>query len=334
MEALELRTFRRGIAVFAALALAGGLAACGGGDDDGNQDTIKVGYAFGFDIGDTGDQVAFDQMEETTGIKPEFTEIGGGDEAVAALVNGDIDMAKVGYSDTINAIAQGADICMVLPANPALDLILASQPDIETLADVRGKRVMLDRPGPSISAALLTQDLQAAGLEEGDYEIGYLPDSQNRAAALQSGRIEVGSLETVDLNQLADLGAKAPNPSNAFAVRCDFAKDNPELMNQVVSGLLAGFESLYGPDGRAAWVAKAREGDLADRPEEVANRIYDDERELGYWPRGAPLTEAQYQQVLDFMANDIVEKPVPFEQAWDLTFWENAAKGTGQSATG
>ena len=344
MEARELkRTHRRVIAVLAALAIAGGVTACGGNDHDG--DTIKVGYAFGFDIGDTGDQVAFDRMTAATGIEPEFTETGSGEAAIAALVNGDIDMAKVSFSDTINAIAQGADVCMILPANQTVDLILVSQPEIRTLADLRGRKITLERPGPSLSSTVLQQTLAAEGLSEDDYEIGYLEDSQNRAAALQSGRIEAATLESVDLelaradgaelNTLADPGSRSPSPANSFLVRCDFAEDNPELLNRVAAGLLPGYASLYGPGGREAWVAKAREGDLADQPVEVAKRIYENERAIGYWPRGAPLTEAEFNQAQEFYeANGIAEEPVPFDRAWDLTFWQNAAKEAAQTGSG
>ena len=323
-----------------ALALAAGIAAC---DDDGGGggdqvESIDVGYAFGFDVGDTADRIAFDRMAESTGIEPEFTETGGGDEAIAALNKGDIDMAKITTTDSINPIAQGAEIESVLVVNPHLDLILASQPDLETLADLRGKKILLDRPGPSVSEAELKLVLKRAGLGEDDYEIGYLPDSQNRAAALASGRADAATLETVDLelaraqgaelNELEDLGALVPEPSAVFVVRRDFAEDNPDLLNQVVGGLLAGFESMYGPEGRDAWIARAREEDLADQPEEVAARIYDDERKLGYWVRGAPLTEAEYEKSQDFLAeNGAVETPVPFDQAWDTSFWENATGG-------
>jgi len=106
-------------------------------------------------------------------------------------------------------------------------------------------------------------------------------------------------------------------------------------MNRVVGGLLAGFESLYGTGGREAWVAKAREGDLADEPVEVADRIYEDERAIEYWPRGGPLTEAEFNAAQDFYtANGIVEEPVPFDQAWDIHFWQNAAKRTSEPASG
>jgi ABC-type nitrate/sulfonate/bicarbonate transport system substrate-binding protein len=327
----------RAISLAAALALAVTVTACGG-DDQGKQGrSLKVGYAYGFDVGDTADRIAFDRLARDTDIQPSFEETGDGSKAIAALVRGDIDMAKVSFTDAINAIGQGADIRLILSANPHLDLVLAARPELHTLADLRGKRILLDRPGPSISAAELRIVLKQAGLEEGDYELGFLPDSQNRIPALASGRADAASLESVDLelarqdtqlNQLVDLGARVPEPSNVFVVRGDFAKENSALLDETVRELLAGFETLYGPGGRDAWIKRARADYLADQPEGVAARIYEKQRRLGYWLRGGPLTEAQHRRALDFLvANGVVEKPVPFDEAWDVSFWRKAAGG-------
>ena len=106
-------------------------------------------------------------MTAATGIEPEFTETGSGEAAIAALVNGDIDMAKVSFSDTINAIAQGADVCMILPANQTVDLILVSQPEIRTLADLRGRKITLGQRGAEPQLNRAAADAGGGGVERG-----------------------------------------------------------------------------------------------------------------------------------------------------------------------
>jgi ABC-type nitrate/sulfonate/bicarbonate transport system substrate-binding protein len=329
-------SFPRLMLCLIALAVAVALTACGEDDGDGDR-SLKVGYSYGFDVGDTSDRVAFDQMAEDTGIEPVFEELGGTQQAVAALVRGEVDMSKLNYSEAINAIAQGADIRVILSANPALDLLLAGQPEFQTVSDLRGKRIARDSPSPTAEGAQLEAVLEQDGIGEDDYEASYLSDSQERVAALEADRIDAGMLESTDLeltreelglNRLADLGAGAPDPDNVFVVSGEFAEQNRALLDEVVRGLLDGFESLDGPDGRDLWVQKAQEGDLAGQPEEVAERIYEGHRKIGYWPRGGPYTEAQHEQATKSLADaGVLEEPASFDQVWDISFWRNAAGG-------
>jgi ABC-type nitrate/sulfonate/bicarbonate transport system substrate-binding protein len=325
------------ICLVTALSVAAGVTGCGGDDDSDEGQGLEVGYAFGFDAGDTSDRLAFDRLVRNTDIEPSFVETGGTPEAIAALTRGDIDMAKVIFPDAINAIAEGADIRLILTVNPKLDDVLAAPPEVETVAELRGGRILAGRPGPNPELAALGDVLQRAGLDEDDYELEFVPDSQDRSAALVSGRADAATLESVDielaggdakLKQLADLGGKQPGPSGVLAVRRDFAEQNQALLEDVVRELRAGFQELYGPNGRDAWVDKAREEDLADQPEEVAARIYEGHRELGYWPKGSPITEAQHARVVDYLVeNEVVENPVPFDEVWDISFWTAAAQG-------
>jgi NitT/TauT family transport system substrate-binding protein len=277
-------------------------------------------------------------VAEETDIEPTFEETGGGAQAVAALSRGDIDMAKLSFDDAMNAIAQGAGLRLILPATDRQDLILAGRPEVATLADLRGGRILLERPGPSVSAATLPLVLGEAGLKEHDYEIGFLENSQNRSAALLSGRADAATLESADLelasqetnlNELTELGSKVPPPGTVFVVRQELIDEDPALVEEVVRELLAGFEALYEPDGEAAWVEQAQEGDLADQPEKIATSIYEGHRNLGYWPRGEPYTEREYQRAIDFVREaGVIEQPAPFEEAWDTSFWAKAAEGS------
>jgi hypothetical protein len=48
---------------------------------------------------------------------------------------------------------------------------------------------------------------------------------------------------------------------------------------------------------------------------------------LGYWTRGSPITEAQHDRTVDyFVDTGLVEKPVPFDEVWDISFWRKAAQ--------
>jgi ABC-type nitrate/sulfonate/bicarbonate transport system substrate-binding protein len=318
----------------AAISVAATLAACGGNNDSDEGRSLKVGYAFGFDVGDTGDLVAFDRLAAATDIELTFVETGGGAEAVAALTRGDIDMAKLSFGDALNAIGQGADIRLVFAMNPKLDDVLVGGPEVQTVAELRGKRILAGIPPPNQESVPLGHILEQAGLEEGDYELKYVPDSQNRSAALESGATDAATLESVDielasgdvkLNRLADIGAGIPAPSLVLAVRSDFPEENRALVGDVVRELRSGLESLYGPDGRDEWVEQAQEEELADQPEEVAARIYEGHRKLGYWTRGGPITEAQHDATVAYLVGGgIVEKPVPFDQVWDTSFWTAA----------
>jgi ABC-type nitrate/sulfonate/bicarbonate transport system substrate-binding protein len=327
-------------AAAAAVALLVALGGCGGDDDDdeaAGKRAIDVGYAFGFDVGDTGDRVAFDRLKRETGIRARFREMGGAANTVTGLLRGDIDIGNVTFPDAINAIERGADIKLVLGANMFVDFLLAARPGIDDLAELKGQRVVYGSRGPSEAVAKVA--VERSGLDEDEIELSSLQESTRRAAALVSGRADAVVLETVDFRRIAEdePGIKALARiheiapfalNNPWIVRSNFAEANRKLLHDVVGGLLDGYEFVRSSEGRAAWIDKATAGPLEDESPSFVEATYDHYRRNGFWPRrNRPVPRQLHDRSTGFwMDAGQIERGVPFETAWDISFWEKAAE--------
>lgn len=327
------------LAATAALALA--LGACGGDDEDdgasGSVERVRVGYAFGFDVGDTGDRVAFRRLRERDGIRATFREMGGPPNTVAALQRGDIDMASINLASAVAAIGQGADLRVVLGSNMFPEWELAARPDVGTLADLDGKKVATFGHKEETEGFVFSA-LERAGLDRDDAKLLALGDSSNRATALERGRIDATPLDFVDLQRLrrrmpglrvlASLRDIAPTVAPTVLVTTSrYVRENKDTVERVVHGLLEGYEFVYGDEGKPAFVAEARRGPLSEDPPALAAQTYDFYRREGLWPRAdEPITSARSDATQRYwLKTGQIEKALPFPKIWDVSFWQSAS---------
>lgn len=327
VDSSPLRSHLVPVLALALLALAG----CGGGNDD--EQALSVGYAFGADIGDAGDRVAFRRAEEDAGVTVSYRDMGGVENAVAGLVKGDVALASVPYHLVVAAISQGAGIRMVLPANAAAEYIIAGGPGVETIEDLRGKRVANSLPGGD---TVLRAALDKAGMSAKDVKLVTLRDSPAKAAALLSGRVDAATLEYTDYERLRgeepglnlvtrQVDVFPPYPGTVWAVSSEWADEHRELLQQVVNGLLDGYATLYTPDGKAAWTAQAKDI-LPDTKAAQLAKVYAYYREIGFWPPRVPVFSpmAHDRVVRAYMDTGGLEKPEPYDRVWEPSFWRNA----------
>jgi ABC-type nitrate/sulfonate/bicarbonate transport system substrate-binding protein len=324
------------------------LAACGvvlalaaaGCDEDDTDDkaakepkTLEVGLSFSPGVDDTADRVAFAELKRKTGIRVKFTETGGPPNTAAGLLRGDFDMGSTSMLSAVNAIDQGADFEVILGAAMAVDFFLVGGEGVDEIGDLEGKRVASGEPGGA-SEVVTKVALKQAGVNA---ELSVLDDSGARAAALTSGRIDAAALEFPDLElvsakeegltPVASLNEIAPFlMADVWIVRKDFAEDNRELLNEVVGGLLDGYEFVRGEEGREAWLAEAKPYAGGEEGQAVLDAIYDRSKEIRYWPRrDEPVSEERHDQSVRFWREaGLVENDVPFDEVWDTSFWKAA----------
>jgi ABC-type nitrate/sulfonate/bicarbonate transport system substrate-binding protein len=322
------------------VAVALAVAACGGGDDatEGESRKIDVGYAFDFDAGDTSDRIAFDRLERTNGIRVAYRQMGGGPNTVAGLLRGDIDIGTLTLIDAVNAIDQGADIRVVLGQNMVMDLSLVARPDIERPEDLKGKRIAYPFPGATEIIARIA--LEKAGLDEDDAEFTSIGDSVRMAAALASGRVDAASLESLDfrrllerkpgMSALVNMYELAPlGISTVWAVKREVVENNPELVQDLVSGLLDGYEYGHSAASRPTWVAKAKNSALEDDDRSFIEQTYEHYRKIGLWPRrDRPVTPQHHDRAVALWGRyGLIDGPARFREVWDISFWRKAAAG-------
>jgi sulfonate transport system substrate-binding protein len=117
------------------------------------------------------------------GIKVRWTEFPAGPQMLEALNVGSVDFGTVGETPPVFAQAADADLVYVAhqpPAPTAEAIIVHKDSPIKTVADLKGKRVALNK-GSNVHF-LLVRALEDAGLSIRDIRPAYLPPADARAA--------------------------------------------------------------------------------------------------------------------------------------------------------
>ena len=124
-----------------------------------------------------------DKRLSAQGIAVKWTEFPAGPQLLEGLNVGSIDFGTVGEAPPIFAQAAGADLVYVAnqpPAPTAEALIVPKDSPIRTLADLKGKKVVLNK-GSNVHY-LLVKLLEKQGLKYTDLTVVYLPPADARAA--------------------------------------------------------------------------------------------------------------------------------------------------------
>ncbi len=294
---------------------------------------MRVGYAFGFDATDNAERIAYKRMKREGGPKVELKELNGPQNAVTALLRGDVDVATMAHRTAIAAAAEGADIKVILTCQRVPQWQLIARPGIDSPEDLRGKKIAVFGL-KSTNSALADAVLAKAGLSQDDAKLVAAGDSAERLVALERGKVDAAVLEYIDLQLAGDKFARHKNlgalsdlspitAEGVFAVSGKRLRENPEQIRRFVDGMLDGFAAVYGPGGRKAFVAEAGKGPFFDGSDAIAGKVYDYHRSIDLWPRRErPYTASEYARDLEFWkTHEVVEKTAPFGDLWDMSFW-------------
>ena len=192
---------------------------------DGNEELAKITGAF--------DDAAY---------KVKFARFDYGPPLVQAAASGDIDLGSVGdvppitgaakqFGFKIIAVQRGADA-----TKAAENIIVAKDSPIQTLADLKGKRIAVPQGSSAHGLALLA--LKSAGLTPKDVQLVYLSPAAG-GTAFNTGKVDAWSIW---------------NPQSALAVKDGariIAKGLPPI-DQVNNYYVASEKSLNDPSRRAA----------------------------------------------------------------------------------
>lgn len=178
-----IRLNRRQVLGGAAAAIALGLPALGA-RASAQEKEARIGYQKGaISLTVLKAQGDFQQRLEDLGYTVTWTEFPAGVPMLEALNVGAIDLGLVGSPPPIFAQAAGADLIYVLATahdGPTQGIIVPADSDIQTLADLKGKKVA-NAKGSSANA-LVVRALQYAGLAWEDIEPVYLLPADAKAA--------------------------------------------------------------------------------------------------------------------------------------------------------
>ena len=324
--------------IIAIVLLVLGVWGCGGESDGGDGgEQVNAGLTFGLDAASTADKMAFQQAEDELGIDIKIVETGDPTVTVAGLERGDLDLGQFPIRSVVEANQQGANIHAVIGSQMVPDYLLVAGPEIDQLSDLSGARLAYHGPGTD-TEAFAHLALDRAGLSDDEVDLTVLPESPNRATALANGRIDAAVLESVDVQRLREQGFDhnvlsemrdfwPGSASGGWAVSDKLIEQNPELVADLVRVMLDTYESLYSGDGRQKWLEETGAEALSGESEETRQAVLDHLLEIGMWPRrDEPVTEESYDAAVRFwLQNGLLEEGLPFDQVWDVSFWQQAS---------
>ena len=170
---------------------------------------------------------------------------------------------QIAHAASDNAVAMAeiskADIAIVMGGDNGWNRLFV-QPEIATLADLRGKTVIVDAPNTAY-ALLLYKMLAAAGLKKGDYEVKAIGSTFTRLQEMQKEKAYAASMLNPPFSLqaaragLKDMGAVVdtvgPYQATAGFVMRGWARDNADILVRYLQAQLDSLRWLYDPANKA-----------------------------------------------------------------------------------
>lgn len=148
-----------------------------------NTPEIRIGWQKGSTLSIVKARGNLEARLKAEGVKVGWTEFPAGPQMLEGLNVGSIDIGVVGETPPVFAQAAGANLVYVgnePPAPRAEKILVPKDSPIRTLADLKGKRVVLNK-GSNVHY-LLVKALESTQLKYSDVEVAFLPPADARAA--------------------------------------------------------------------------------------------------------------------------------------------------------
>jgi NitT/TauT family transport system substrate-binding protein len=167
--------------------------------------------------------------------------------SVAAVVSGQMQVATVGLSEVLGAIAGGADLVILANQVPAYTYIFEVAPGIQSAADLKGKSIGISRPGSSSDIGTRVV-LKRFGLDpDKDVTLIQTGSVSDRAAAMKSGALhaavasppETLAVERLGWRPLYDLAALGlPAVTLGLVMQRSYRDGNRAVVQAYVDALI------------------------------------------------------------------------------------------------
>ena len=286
---------------------------------------IRVAFPSTVDISDVAALIAFDQMvAEGIPVTPTFyaqTEL-----MVAAVA---ADQADIGVGSSpawLSAIQKGEAI-LGFSGQVSNGWSVMARNDLDSCAAIDGKRTAIHSEGSSSTAMLRAYIDSTCPEITPEYLI--IPGSENRAAALMAGDIDVTPAELIDamlimalrpgeFSRIADFSNDLPDlKTNGFWVSAEFAAEHPKLIEVLVRNLLIVHRQI---NDDPAWFV-----------EQVKRFIDFDDADQALLPEIVAALIATGQYTIDFFtAAGRIDPGLTAEEAYDLSFLNSVLDEIGR----
>ncbi len=168
-----------------------------------------------------------------------------GVQGTQALIAGELQFYLGGVDSAALAAARGSDLVALATAEP-IEYKLITQPNVKTVKELRGKKIVVDRVGGT-SYYISLQILEKVGLKSGEVELVQVGGGGNqRVAAFKSGlvagvvtspdRFEQLKIPYFVLADAAEMGIKVMG--NSYLTTRSFREQNKDAVLRTVRALV------------------------------------------------------------------------------------------------
>ena len=180
-----------------------------------------------------------------------------GVQGTQALIAGELQFYLGGVDSAALAASRGSDLVALATAEP-IEYKLIAQPDVKTVKELRGKKIVVDRVGGT-SYYVSLQILEKVGLKTGDVELVQVGGGGNqRVAAFKSGLVAGVVTATDRFEQLKipyraladamEMGIKVMG--NSYLTTRSFRDQNKDTVLRTVRALVQGRRWAKDPKNR------------------------------------------------------------------------------------
>lgn len=210
-----------------------------------NTPEIRIGWQKGSTLSIVKARGNLEARLKAEGVKVTWTEFPAGPQMLEGLNVGSIDLGVVGETPPVFAQAAGADLVYVgnePPAPRAEKVLVPKDSPIKSLADLKGKRVVLNK-GSNVHY-LLVKALESVNLKYSDVEVAFLPPADARAA-FERGAVDAWVIwdpfgaaaeAQLDARILAD-GTGIANNYNFYIASRPFVQKHPQVLASALEAI-------------------------------------------------------------------------------------------------
>ena len=260
---------------------------------------------------------------------------GGSDEVRKWLASGELDLADYGVDNAIAMVENAGVDVIVVAATDYTPTELMVQPEIKSLADLRGKTVLVDAPNTQ-NALALKKILSTTGLNpESDYEMKEAGGTTTRVAAMlkhkeyaatmASGQTAVRARQAGLVSLATTSSIFGPVLRYGVFTRRQWAKENSGLLVRYIAVHIEAQRWIMNPVNKDKVIDIIAQQAKLSR--DLAGGIYEMDTGPNGLAKDAAIDVARFSNVLKFRAE--VEgswggkAPAP-DRYYDLSYYEKA----------
>lgn len=271
---------------------------------------------------------------EAEGLDVEHVGFTAGLTGMQALVTGDVDFACEWLLSILGAIREGADIKVVVTVNADNTYTVVARDEVADVADIANRTWAISRMG-AISQTYAALWADAAGVDTST--ITWVPIGGNtaRARAVLAGQVDAAMLTYGEYLRISEEpGVKSlgtlpellpPLPISVCATSTRMIEESPELVQKFVNGVLNSVRHARTDEGKAAYIALAKELGAGDFTDEQFDALWDfylgpDGNPLAMDPNGGMYPEVIHRNMAMAVEDGTIPEMYPLEKMWDPRF--------------